>query len=53
MLYGTGAILGDEGGQKIEFCSEVVDLWRGMSTEEGSESDQRLISIKGTTWKRI
>jgi hypothetical protein len=34
VLNGTGAILGDEGSQKIELCSEVVNLGRGVSTEE-------------------
>ena len=51
--YSTSAILGDEGSQKIEFGSEVVNLWRGTSTKEGSESDQRLIPIEGTAWKRM
>lgn len=39
MLYGTGAILGDEGSQKIKFCSEVVNLWRGTSMKEGRKSN--------------
>ena len=53
VLYGTCTILCDEGSLKIEFCSEVVNLRGGISTEEGSESDQRLGSVKRTTWKRM
>jgi len=37
VLNGAGSILGDEGGQEIEFSGEVVNLWHGVSPEERRE----------------